>query len=93
MAFLTECREQRFGTAGEMTARQIEFPLTVAVCAWCRPREVGTGVAAWSHGICPRHLRMMKLEVQRLIGATPRCCSRPGRIPSPREAESLSLPL
>lgn len=46
----------------EMTAAQIEFPLRVAVCAWCKPREHGSGLGVISHGICPRHLNKLKLE-------------------------------
>jgi hypothetical protein len=72
-------------------SRQIEFPLAVAVCAWCRPRELYAGAGALSHGICPRHLRMMKLQVQRLTGTAPKRCSR--RSQSQPEAEFMSLPL
>ena len=44
--------------------RQIEFPLDVAVCAWCKPVTPDTsGIAALSHGICPRHLRKMRLTL------------------------------
>jgi hypothetical protein len=48
----------------ERTAEQPEFPLRVAVCAWCKPRELGATVGALSHGICPRHLREVKLKLQ-----------------------------
>lgn len=44
-----------------MKASQIEFPLRVAVCAWCEPQLPGGGVVVVSHGICRRHLRKMKL--------------------------------
>lgn len=47
-------------------ARQIEFPMRVAVCAWCKPKYWGEGPGAVTHGICPRHLRKLKLEAQRL---------------------------
>ena len=47
-----------------MIASQTEFPLRVAVCAWCRPKERGDGVGAISHGICPRHLRKLKTALQ-----------------------------
>lgn len=47
-------------------ARQIEFPMRVAVCAWCKPKYWGGGPGAVTHGICPRHLRKLKLEAQRL---------------------------
>ena len=46
------------------TADQPEFALRVAVCAWCKPRELGATVGALSHGICPRHFREMKLKLQ-----------------------------
>ena len=48
----------------DRAADQPEFPLRVAVCAWCKPRELGATVGALSHGICPRHLREMKLKLQ-----------------------------
>jgi hypothetical protein len=47
------------------TARQIELPMTFAVCAWCKPAPAGEGFAVWSHGICPRHLRRMRLDLQK----------------------------
>jgi hypothetical protein len=50
-----------------MLGRQIEFPLSVAVCAWCNPDERGAGLGDVSHGICLRHLRKLKLEMQGLI--------------------------
>jgi hypothetical protein len=49
----------------ELTASQIEFPFRVAVCAWCRPKELGAGLGAVSHGICPRHLRKMRQTLER----------------------------
>ena len=49
---------------GALAANQPELPLRVTVCAWCKPRDVGTAVAALSHGICPRHFREMKLAMQ-----------------------------
>jgi hypothetical protein len=76
-----------------MKARQIEFPLAVAVCAWCRPRELGAGLRALSHGICPRHLRKMKLELQRMNGAIPKRSSRRGQIEIRPGAEVMFLPL
>jgi hypothetical protein len=74
-------------------ARQIEFPLAVAVCAWCRPRELGGGLGGLSHGICPRHLRKMKLEVQRMNGAVPKRASRRGEMKIRPGAEAMFLPL
>lgn len=50
--------------AGSMIASQTEFSLAVAVCAWCKPHEHGESIGAVSHGICLRHLRNLKLEVQ-----------------------------
>lgn len=47
---------------------QSEFPLRVAVCAWCKPKnrgvDLGTGLGSISHGICPRHLKQIRLELQ-----------------------------
>lgn len=53
----------------QLVARQIEFPLAVAVCAWCRPGELGVAIGAVSHGICPRHLRKLKLSLRRVADA------------------------
>jgi hypothetical protein len=44
--------------------RQTEFPLRVSVCAWCKPRDRGASIGAMSHGICPRHFREMRIELQ-----------------------------
>lgn len=47
---------------------QCEFQLRVPVCAWCQPKsrgvELGAGLGAISHGICPRHLKKLRLELQ-----------------------------
>jgi hypothetical protein len=43
--------------------KQIEMPLPVAVCAWCKPDERGSGVGAVSHGICMRHLRKFRIQL------------------------------
>jgi hypothetical protein len=51
------------GTEGEV--RQSVLPLRVAVCAWCKPRELGAGLGDLSHGICPRHFREMKAKLQK----------------------------
>ena len=48
----------------ESAARQAVLPLRVAVCAWCQPRELGAGLGALSHGICPRHFRELKTKLQ-----------------------------
>jgi hypothetical protein len=37
---------------------QTELPLSVAICAWCKPGFTSKGVI--SHGICPRHLKLMR---------------------------------
>jgi hypothetical protein len=50
-----------------MTASQIEFPLAVSVCAWCKPKERGTVLSPLSHGICLRHLKKLKLEARGLL--------------------------
>jgi len=47
---------------------QNEFPMRVAVCAWCKPKnrgaELGASLGAISHGICPRHLKQLRLELE-----------------------------
>ena len=86
-------REQRYGTAVQMISQQIEFPLAVAVCAWCRPRELGAGLGALSHGICPRHLRKMKLDLQRAAAGAPKRSARRGRVQRQADAEFILLPL
>jgi hypothetical protein len=66
-AYMVVCMS-RLGYPGklgvESAARQSVFPLRVAVCAWCQPKELGAGLGALSHGICPRHLRDLELELQ-----------------------------
>jgi hypothetical protein len=57
-----------------MTSSQIEFPLAVSVCAWCKPKERGAVLGSLSHGICLRHLKKMKLEARGL----PTKRTRPG---------------
>jgi hypothetical protein len=47
-----------------MVASQTEFPMPVALCAWCRPGDRRQSFGLLSHGICPRHLRLMKLEAK-----------------------------
>ena len=86
-------REPQYGITVQMISQQIEFPLGVAVCAWCRPRELGAGLGALSHGICPRHLRKMKLDLQRTAGAVPKRPSRRGRVQGPPSAEFMLFPL
>lgn len=74
-------------------AQQIEFPLAVAVCAWCRPHEPGASLGALSHGICPRHLRKLRLDLQRTGGAAPKRSSRRDPLQRQTRAECMLLPL
>jgi hypothetical protein len=48
----------------ESVAHQSALPFRVAICAWCKPREIGSGLGDVSHGICPRHFREMKANLQ-----------------------------
>jgi hypothetical protein len=48
----------------ESTAEQTEFPLAVPVCAWCKPKPGAAVLEIYSHGICPRHLRMMRAKAK-----------------------------
>ena len=50
-----------------MTGNQLDLSLPVAICAWCKPLERGGGVGQLSHGICPGHLRKIKLEIQGVV--------------------------
>lgn len=47
---------------------QSEFSLLVPVCAWCKTKnrgvDLGPGLGSISHGICPRHLKKIKLDLQ-----------------------------
>jgi len=71
-----------------MVACQTEFALAVPVCAWCKPRDSGAAPALLSHGICPRHLRKIKLDLHHASGAAPRrSFSRRGHRQSETEAE------
>lgn len=42
-----------------MSGTQIEFGLSVAVCAWCKRPVSSAGLEVVSHGICPRHFRQL----------------------------------
>jgi hypothetical protein len=68
-----------------MIAAQIEFPLKVAVCAWCKPQDQGTTMGTLSHGICLKHLRKLKLQAR---GFGPRRRSR-----NQSENSSAAIPL
>ncbi|HEX5219197.1 MAG TPA: hypothetical protein VFZ59_06490 [Verrucomicrobiae bacterium] len=50
-----------------MEAGQLDLSLSVAVCAWCKPRVPMGEMGALSHGICPRHLRKVKQELQGIL--------------------------
>ena len=53
------------GSPAAVLNTQIEFPLSVPVCAWCKPRlKRGPELRVLSHGICPRHLKAMHLQMQ-----------------------------
>lgn len=53
----------------EVVAAQIEFPMSVAVCAWCKPVKPGTGLEVLTHGICPRHFRKMRIDLMKHAAA------------------------
>jgi hypothetical protein len=59
--------------------QQTELPLSVAICAWCRPDVRGTSLGAVSHGICPKHLRKLKLQLLGQAGPRPSRSNRGGR--------------
>lgn len=70
---------------------QSEFPLRVVVCAWCKPKkrgpELGADPRAISHGICSRHLKEFKLELQKRKAAgqakpAPSVRARPAKPPA-----------
>src|SRR5262249_7873518 len=71
----------------QMVASQTEFPMSVAVCAWCKPRERHETLGLLSHGICPRHLRLMKLQAK---GINPRR-NRSAKVSDP-DRERMLLP-
>ena len=59
------------GKKSVLMTQQTELPLSVAICAWCRPEERGSSLGAVSHGICPRHLPKLKLQLLGQTGAQP----------------------
>jgi hypothetical protein len=69
----------------DFAASQIEFPMAVPVCAWCEPRKPGVTRPAVTHGICPRHLRQLKLETQKIY------CSESGSSPAPARKRLVRL--
>lgn len=60
-----------------MIAAQIEFPLAVAVCAWCKPQDPEVRPGTLSHGICLKHLRKLKLQAR---GLSPKRAPRRSRM-------------
>ena len=80
------------------TAARTEFPLRVAVCAWCKPRERGTTLGAMSHGICLRHFREMRSKLQSSLpgrgdeSVRPQVSRSRGRGRSTRDIAQLSFP-
>lgn len=67
-------------------ANQLDLSLPVAVCAWCKPQERGSGVGQVSHGICPHHLRKIQWELQGIPAPRRRYTRR-----RPTSAELLPL--
>ena len=69
----------------EIVPLQNEFPLRVAVCAWCKPKNRRADLGALgsiSHGICPRHLKNFMLDLQMKKNAgqvVPAMVARPRR--------------
>ena len=74
-----------------MGASQIEFPLAVSVCAWCKPKARGAAMGPLSHGVCLRHLRKLKLEARGLVVSRPR--HRRRAVLAQAEAAGTGLPL
>lgn len=74
--------------------QQSELPMRVAVCAWCKPKhrgvELGAGLGAISHGICPRHLKQLRLELQKQKEVAQR--QQTAALPSGRRKVSLNHP-
>jgi len=71
-----------------MIPSQREFSLSVSICAWCKPNELGAGLGAVSHGICLRHLKNLKLQAQGLL---PKRTRRIGSHTSVHEGTFLPL--
>jgi hypothetical protein len=51
----------------QRSARQTEFPMKVAVCAWCEPCSTDDVLGALSHGICPRHFRKLERQMKGVV--------------------------
>jgi hypothetical protein len=72
-----------------MKACQTEFPLRVAVCAWCAPGHRGGAI---SHGICPHHLEELRQEMRKASAeSVPRIHRKSRR--SARKPAQLALAL
>lgn len=71
----------RVRQATDLVARQIEFPLRVAVCAWCRPGAAREDGEPLSHGICPRHLREIEFQLRGVPLVPPRRRRKPQEPP------------
>lgn len=61
-ALLDDARHKR-----RVRAAQLDFTMSVAVCAWCEPSPPPGEIGMISHGICPRHLRFLKARSQGLM--------------------------
>ena len=61
----------------QVPIEQIEFPMAVTVCAWCKPREAARSLVV-THGICPRHLRKLEHDMHK----PPRRRARKGQTPA-----------
>jgi hypothetical protein len=85
----------RLGRAScsQTAGAQIELPLSVPVCAWCKP-DTGRGLnaALISHGICARHLKELKMSLNPPAAGSAKAPPRPSRRKHRIEGEVL-LPL
>jgi hypothetical protein len=63
-----DLKAHRKGEPRKVGLLQSEFPLRVAVCAWCEPEDravdLAAGLGAISHAICPCHLKKLRFELQ-----------------------------
>lgn len=96
MSRMERCRTQdvrEVGTAIEPAASQTEFLMAVPVCAWCEPRQPGDTRVPVTHGICPRHLRQLKLETRKIYCPPTDGAPTPARKPLvlPAQPELASL--
>lgn len=72
--------------------QQGELPIRVAICAWCKPKnragELGAELGSISHGICARHLKQFKLELQKRKGVAP---ASPAAVGRTRRSKTLTI--